>query len=145
MSPINLAFSPTPLKKLKTVYVIDDNATEREMLVDFFSRYPGLIVTGFTNGDECVKQIVMSHVSPDMILLDYFLDAEVSTSKDGLEILTKLSEISPDSSIIMHTGVENKRIIDLARKKGAYDYVIKGPEGYKKLEQMIGKEFVISE
>ncbi|MBL0031132.1 MAG: hypothetical protein IPP27_02750 [Bacteroidetes bacterium] len=44
----------------------------------------------------------------------------------------------------MHTGVENQRIIELARKKGAYDYIVKGAEGYKKLDSIIEKEFILS-
>lgn len=72
------------------------------------------------------------------------MDSEIAHSKDGLEILVKLKEICPNTAIIMHTGVENQRIIELARKKGAYDYIVKGAEGYKKLDSIIEKEFILS-
>ncbi len=144
MSSIKLTFTPTAPRKLGTIFVVDDNPIELNMLMDYFDKYPGIEVVGFANGDECVKHIVMSSISPDMILMDYFLDSEIAHSKDGLEILVKLKEISPNTAIIMHTAVENQRIMDLARQKGAYDYIVKGAEGYKKLDVIIEKEFILN-
>ena len=144
MSSIKLTFTPTAPRKLGTIFVVDDNPLELGMLMDYFDKYPGIEVVGFANGDECVKHIVMSSIFPDMILMDYFLDSEIAHSKDGLEILVKLKEICPNTAIIMHTGDENQRIIELARKKGAYDYIVKGAEGYKKLDSIIEKEFILS-
>ena len=111
MSSIKLTFTPTAPRKLGTIFVVDDNPLELGMLMDYFDKYPGIEVVGFANGDECVKHIVMSSIFPDMILMDYFLDSEIAHSKDGLEILVKLKEICPNTAIIMHTGVENQRII----------------------------------
>jgi DNA-binding NarL/FixJ family response regulator len=144
MESINLSFTPTPPKKLATVYIVDDNPVERSMMVDYFEKYPSLTLKEFPNGDECVKDLVMTGGAPDIILMDYFLDSEVAHSKDGLEILVKLKEICPTASIIMHTSVENARIVELARRKGAYDYIVKGTEGYKKLDSIIEKEFQVS-
>ncbi len=144
MDSIKLTFTPVPPKKLGTIFVIEDNPIELEMVIEYFSKYPGLTLKGFTNGDECVKEIVVSGISPDMILIDYFLDSEIAHSKDGLEILVKLKEISSNSSIIMHTSVENQRIIDLARQKGAIAYIVKGAAGYKKLDSIIEKYFVFN-
>lgn len=144
MDSIKLTFTPTQPKRLGTIFIVDDNPIELGMLVDYFDKYPGLTIKGFPTGDDCVKDIVLSGISPDMILIDYFLDSQVANSKDGLEILVKLKEISPNSAIIMHTGVENQRIIDLARKKGAYDYIVKGAAGYQKLDSIIEKEFVLN-
>ena len=44
----------------------------------------------------------------------------------------------------MHTSVDNTRIIELAKKKGAYDYIVKGMEGFKKLDVIIEKEFMLN-
>lgn len=143
MDPIKLTFTPSAPKKLGTVFIVDDNAVEREMLMDYFEKYPNLVVKGFTSGEECVKEIVISGVSPDIILMDYFLDSEVASSKDGLEMLVKLKEISPATSIIMYTSVENERVVDLARQKGAFGYVVKGPAGFEMLDYIIETEFRI--
>jgi response regulator of citrate/malate metabolism len=142
---IRLSFNIPKPKKLNTVYIIEDNAAERSMLVDFFGKYPLLKVKEFINGDSCLKDMVISNSSPDLILLDYFLDSDIAASKDGLEILTKLKEISPNSEIIMFTAIENERIHELARKKGAMHYIVKGAGGYEKLDSILATNFIIDE
>ncbi len=145
MTSIKLSFNVPKPKKITTVYIIEDNDFERNMLVDFFEKYPNITVTGFSNGDECIKNIVISKSSPNLILLDYFLDSTVSTSKDGLEILAKLKELSPASDFIMYTSIDNERIIELARKKGIIGYVIKGEKSYENLDSVLRSNYSFEE
>lgn len=145
MDPIKLTFNTPRLKKLNSVYVIEDNPVELDMIIDFLGKYPNLSVKGFFNGDACIKDVVVSKVFPDLILIDYFLDSNLAASKDGLEILAKLKEISPNSEIIMFTSVDNGRIVDLARKKGALSYIVKGESGYEKLDTVLKKNFILEE
>lgn len=141
MDSIKLTFSTPKPKKLNSIYIIEDNPVERTMLVDYLGKYPNLTIKEFANGDLCVKDIVISKTTPDLILLDYFLDSEITTSKDGLEILTRLKEISPSSEVIMFTSIDNERINELARKKGAMNYIVKGPSSYAKLDNMLQNNF----
>ena len=84
-----------------------------------------------------------THTHPDLILMDYFLDSSFGPSKDGLESLAKLKEICPDTNVIMLTSVDNKKIVDLAIKKGALDYVIKGNKGFDDLDAALKKYFSV--
>jgi response regulator of citrate/malate metabolism len=143
MDSIKLSFNTPKLKNLNSVFIIEDNPMESNMLIDYLSKYPNVVVKSFTSGDACIKEIVMSKISPDLILLDYFLDSTDASSKDGLEILAKLREITPYSEFIMLTSVDNERIIELARKKGAMGYIIKGISGYVKLDEMLKKIFAL--
>jgi len=141
MDSIKLSFNSPKLKKLSSVYIIEDNPMESNMLIDYLGKYQNLAVKSFVNGDACIKDIVVSKNNPDLILLDYFLDSADASSKDGLEILTKLREITPYTEFIMLTSVDNERIIELSRKKGAMGYVVKGAAGYGKLDEMLQKTF----
>ncbi len=144
MEPIKLTFTPEPSKKLGIVFIVEDSKMDRSMLLDFFiSNYPSIQVKSFVNGTDCVKEIIVTSISPDIILMDYFLDSEDNNNMDGLEILSKVKEISPRSAIIMHTSIENKRIMELAREKGAFDYVVKGADGFKKLATIIDNDFTL--
>jgi two-component system response regulator HydG len=128
--------------KLASVYIVDDSDIERSMLTEHLSKYKSLNVKAFSNGEYCLKEIIVGNLKePDLILLDYFLDSKNSTSKDGLEILSKLRELSPDTKVIMLTGVSNEKVKELAKKKGAVDYVTKGPEGYQQLDDVLKKHF----
>jgi response regulator of citrate/malate metabolism len=144
MEPIKLSFASQKPRKLSTVYIIEDNPMQNDMIIDFFEKYPNITAKGFLNGDACLKDIVVSNVIPDLILLDYFLDS-ASANKDGLEILTKIKEVSPYSEIVMFTSIENQRIIELARKKGAMGYIVKKESGFKELEEFLNKNFAMVE
>ena len=73
--------------------------------------------------------------------MDYFLNSSFGASNDGLESLTKLKEISPKTDVIMLTSVNNPKIIDLAKQKGALDYVVKSATGFKELDSVLNKHF----
>jgi response regulator of citrate/malate metabolism len=140
---IKLTFTPPHKKKLSSVFIVEDDTIQLNMVQDYFEKYPGLRVAGFSSGEACIKEIVSKGSSPDIILLDYFLDSVNPSSRDGLEILAKLSEICPDAMILMHTSVEHERIMDLARKKGARDYIVKGSKGFEKLDNIIESYFEV--
>jgi response regulator RpfG family c-di-GMP phosphodiesterase len=129
------------MKKLETVYIVEDSDIERSMLKDHLAKY-GLNLKEYSSGTTCIKEIVLGTVAePDLVLMDYFLESTFGPSKDGLESLDKLKEVSPNTSVIMMTSVDNPRIIDLAKQKGALDYVVKGVNGFKELDSILAKHF----
>lgn len=132
------------LPELKNVIVVEDDAQQRSMMMDFLSRYKGITVKGFYSGDACIKDLVNETVeAPDLVLMDYFLDSTVAAKYDGLDTLVKLKEICPDSKVIMFTSVENQRIVELAKQKGAYNYAVKSPEGFERLDKLIRNAFEV--
>ena len=133
-------------KKLKTVFIVEDNAIERSMLKDHLAKYSNLKVKEYSSGTACLNELIVGTVDePELILMDYFLDSSFGPSKDGLESLTKLKEICPDTDVIMLTSVDNKRIVELARQKGALDYVVKGVTAYTDLDSILHKHFAMQE
>lgn len=63
-------------KKLTNVYVVEDAPEQRTILSDHLSKYSGIKIKGFFSGDACIKEIVdNAAVQPDLVLLDYYLDA----------------------------------------------------------------------
>jgi len=132
------------LPKLNNIIVVEDSAADRNMMIDFLSNY-GASVQGFFTGDACIKEIVNQSIpTPDLILMDYFLDASFASKYDGLDTLAKVKEICPTTKIIMFTSVENARIIELAKEKGAVGYIVKGTEGFNTLDEMIRSNFLVN-
>jgi len=133
------------LPTLKNVIIVEDNPTENEMMMDFLSRFEGISIKGFSSGDACIKALVTEKIeSPDLILMDYFLDSTTAAKYDGLDTLVKVKEICPDSKVIMFTSVENQRIVELAKQKGAYNYAVKSPEGFERLDKLIRNAFQVN-
>ena len=131
-------------KKLNSVFIVEDNAVQRSMLSDHLSKYPKLKIREFSSGDSCLKELISGNVEePELVLMDYFLESSFGTSKDGLETLTKLKEIFPDTDVVMLTSVENQKIIDLAKKKGALDYIVKSAGSFQKLDSIINDHFEV--
>jgi DNA-binding NarL/FixJ family response regulator len=131
-------------KKLNSVFIVEDNAVQRSMLSDHLSKYPKLKIREFSSGDSCLKELISGNVEePELVLMDYFLESSFGTSKDGLETLTKLKEIYPDTDVVMLTSVENEKIIELARKKGALDYIVKSAGSFQKLDSIINDHFEV--
>jgi DNA-binding NarL/FixJ family response regulator len=127
--------------KLTNVFIVDDSEIERSMLSDHLAKYQHLKIREFSSGDLFIKEFIMGNLEdPDLVLMDYFLDGS-GGAKDGLDILTKLKEISPDTKVIMLTSVQNEKIIDLAKKKGALDYIIKSSVSYNQLDDVLTKHF----
>ena len=132
-------------KSLSTLFIVEDNAVQRSMLTDHLSKYPNLAVKEFSSGDACLKALISGSVEePQLVLMDYFLDSSFGASKDGLETLTKLKEIYPETDVIMLTSVENEKIIDLAKKKGALDYVVKSAASFDQLDTLLKKYYTMS-
>ncbi len=133
-------------KKLTSVFIVEDSAIERSMLTDHLSKYPNLEIKEFASGDSCLKELILGNIQePDLIFMDYFLDTAVGSSKDGLEILSKLKEICPNTQVIMLTSVTNEKVMELARQKGALDYVVKSAVSYQQLDSVLQKHFELQE
>lgn len=131
-------------KKLSTVFIVEDNAVQRSMLTDHLSKYPQLKVKEYSSGDACLKELISGNVAePELVLMDYFLESSFGASKDGLETLSKLKEIYPEMDVIMLTSVENEKIVDLAKKKGALDYVVKSAGSFDKLDTILKNHFTM--
>jgi DNA-binding NarL/FixJ family response regulator len=131
-------------KKLNSVFIVEDNAVQRSMLSDHLSKYPKLKIREFSSGDSCLKELISGNVEePELVLMDYFLESSFGNTKDGLETLSKLKEIFPDTDVVMLTSVENQKIIDLAKKKGALDYIVKSAGSFQKLDSIINDHFEV--
>jgi len=114
------------------------------MLAEHLAKYPQVKVKEYSGGDACLRELIAGVVDePDLVLMDYFLDSSFGMSKDGLETLSKLKEIYPEMDVIMLTSVDNEKIIDLAKKKGALDYVVKGVASFEKLDSILNKHFTL--
>ena len=132
------------MKKLKSIYVVEDDSAARTMMLDFLGQYKDITVKGFMTGEACIGEIIFTKKLPDLILMDYYLEGSLVAKYQGLETLEKIKEICPDTRIIMFTSVERENIIELAKEKGASDYIIKGPKGFDELKRIIENSYELS-
>jgi len=132
------------MKKLNSIYVVEDDSASRTMMLDFLSQYKNVTVKGFVTGEACIGEIVYTKAHPDLILMDYYLEGSLAAKYQGIETLTKIKEISPETRIIMFTSVTDEDIMKRALEKGASDYVIKGTGGFDEVKRIIDSAFMLN-
>ena len=97
--------------------VDDDPATRR--LVSIWLQERGFVVHCAPDGEGGLREA--ARVTPDVVLLDWRLPDE-----SGPSVCRRLNEFVPRPMIVMHTGLDDPRDRDAARKAGAVEFLVKG-------------------
>lgn len=101
----------------KRILIVDDEINIGLLLSTFLTKN-GFEVSSTTSGSAALT--VLSEQTFDLVLCDYRLD-----DTDGKEILIKIKENYPDTSVIIITGYSDIRLAVELIKLGAYDYIAK--------------------
>ncbi|MDR1394830.1 MAG: hybrid sensor histidine kinase/response regulator [Deltaproteobacteria bacterium] len=67
----------------------------------------------------------------DLVLTSFFL-----ASGDGLGLISALKKQSPETAVVLSTGLGSEELVRQALQTGAFDYVIKGPDYFRNLPQL---------
>ena len=105
------------------VLVADDDPSVCDLLKEFLEE-EGYAVTCVRSGVAALAQI--ETYADDLALLDWRLPDE-----SGPSVCRRLNESVPRPMIVMHTGLDDPRDRDAARKAGADEFLVKGvdPDG----------------
>ncbi|GAI78784.1 unnamed protein product, partial [marine sediment metagenome] len=102
----------------KTLLVVDDDISTRELIVDALSQSEDYIIREAENGIEALQTIQKNHC--DLIISDINMPG-----MDGMELLTRIREINPTIYVIMITGYPTIGLSVSAMKTGAVDFLTK--------------------
>jgi DNA-binding NtrC family response regulator len=103
----------TPIRLL----LVDDDEELRSLLATRFER-AGMIVTSASSGEEALQRAPQSRF--DVAILDLHLPGI-----GGIELLSKLKELRPESESLLLTAHASIDTAVEAMKQGAYDYLTK--------------------
>ncbi len=103
--------------KLSTILVIDDETLVRESMAVYLED-SGFNVIQAVNGVQGIE--LFKEFSPDLVLCDLRMP-----EMDGMAVLARLSEISPDVPIIIVSGAGQIKDVVEALRLGALDYLVK--------------------
>jgi signal transduction histidine kinase len=99
------------------VLSIDDDQFVRESLANFLEDF-GFTVLQAGDGEEGLE--VFAANRPDMVLVDLRMPR-----MDGLQVLARVRETSPETPIMVVSGAGDIRDVVEALRRGAWDYLIK--------------------
>jgi len=105
---------------MATILIIDDERAIRKTLSEILG-FEGYKIEEAADGEEGLKKF--QSATFDVVLCDIKMP-----KLDGIEFLTKATEINPDVPVIMISGHGNIETAVEAVKKGAFDYISKPPD-----------------
>ena len=127
-------------KKYK-IFIVDDNNMFLKVMYKFLSQNEKFDVHAISTGRECINRL---NEKPDIISLDYTLP-----DYNGREIFEKVTEITPQTNVIIVSGQNDINTAIELLKLGAYDYIVKGVDTRDKIliaiEKIIEKIELIDE
>jgi DNA-binding NtrC family response regulator len=116
------------------IFLIDDEPIQNEMLKDYLSERFAYPIKTFESGEEALKYM---DLDPEIIVLDFHLNAHMPNAKNGVEILKMIKEKHPNVQVIMLSGQDKIEVAIDSMKYGAYDYVIKGETAFSRMENIL--------
>ena len=118
------------MKSSTQILVIDDEAHNRQALTLLLS-HSGYQVQSAVTGEEALE--IMERKPFEIIITDLFLPGV-----SGIDILKRVKEESPYTSVILITGNASAETAVEAMKEGAFDYITK-PFNFEKLKVIVAK------
>jgi DNA-binding NarL/FixJ family response regulator len=102
-----------------TVAVVEDDAEVRRSLAGILKRGAGVICVGeYGNAEDALREI--PQVQPQVVLMDINLPG-----MDGVHCVRRLSELSPETQVVMLTVFDNTDAIFNSLAAGASGYLLK--------------------
>lgn len=118
----------------QTVFLVDDEPIQNEMLKDYLAERFNFSYHLFDNGEEALSNM---RLNPAIVILDYHLNAHNSAAKNGVQILREIKEQYPATQVIMVSGQDKIQVAVDSMKYGAYDYIVKGETTFSKMENTL--------
>ena len=119
--------------KSVNILLVDDHPDQAHVVEHVLRRYqPDWEVTMATSGSACLERLAIGTFP--IVILDYNLPG-----MDGLEVLRRIVESHPASSVIVVAGQGDEGIAVRAMKGGAADYLVKGEEFLTSLPTVVDK------
>lgn len=122
------------LSDKRYVFLVDDEPIQNEMLKDFLSERYTYELKVFESGEEALANM---HLHPEIVILDFHLNAHLENAKNGVEVLKEIKEISPETQVIMLSGQDKIDVAVDTMKYGAFDYIVKGESAFSRIENVI--------
>jgi CheY-like chemotaxis protein len=120
------------------IFLVEDSDCTRELLhlhleKSLSSEFPDdrVSVSSYESGENCLLDVTLQ---PDIVVLDYFLTGFNELKPNGLDLLRKIREKSPNTKFIFITGSKDYSLISSALEEGACDYILKDQFGRIRLQ-----------
>ena len=116
------------------IFLVDDDALFLKSLEIQFLEHADFAIETHATGELCVENLSQN---PDVIILDYFLDAIDKNAMNGIETLDKIKILNPDIPVIMLSAQDKIDVAINCMHHKAFDYVVKSETAFMRLQKII--------
>lgn len=118
----------------KLIFIVEDDKFFMDLLLNHLSQRTDLEIMPFYSGQECLSKM---ELNPDLVILDYVLDASNPYALNGKDVFKKIIETDPKTKIIFLSGQDSSEIVFDLIKQGVRDYVMKEKDFIEELDELM--------
>ena len=117
------------------IFIVDDEPLLTTMLNDYLQeRNAALDIHSFATGEACLEELDQQ---PDLVVLDYYLNAREKEAANGIEILRAIKEQNKALPVIMLSSQQSYGTAARTIQYGAIHYVIKSQDAFAEIYDII--------
>jgi DNA-binding NtrC family response regulator len=116
------------------IFLVDDEPIQNEMLKDYLSERFLYDIKIYDNGEAALRDMSLH---PEIVVLDYHLNAHNRDAKNGVDILKQLKDAHPETQVVVLSGQDKIDVAVDSIRYGAYDYVVKGETAFSRMENVL--------
>jgi DNA-binding NtrC family response regulator len=123
-------------EKSGIIFIVEDNNAYAKTLETYIkSSFPSLTeVKLFPVGETCIMEL---HRKPDIIIIDYFLDAKYDDAATGLDIIKEIRVNNPELNIIVLSSQNEIGVVVEAIKTYKCSYIRKDELAFERVGEII--------
>lgn len=126
------------------IFIIEDDDAnsallKQEIEAGFSGRKPEVLT--FKTGEQCH----LVHQQPDIAIVDYQLNRTYKNAMNGIRIIERFKDQSPDTDIILLLGEESSYVAKEAMILGVKDCVLKNDWMFLKLKAALQQAMLVRE
>ena len=115
---------------VKRIIIVEDDVIIREAFVTLINQSGDyIVVNAYSNAEDAIKKI--NEDMPDIYLMDIELPG-----MNGIEAISKIKAILPDTHVVVVTVYENDELVFKALCEGASGYLTKNTPSAKLIESL---------
>jgi len=116
------------------LFLVDDDAVYLKLLEIEFLEHGDFEIETYPNGEKCLENL--SH-TPDVIILDYYLDGVDRDAINGIVTLDRIKEFNPAIPVVMLSSQDRIDVAINCMHHHASDYVVKSETAFMRLKKII--------
>lgn len=123
-------------EKTIKIFSVDDDKKHLLVMEDNLTKnLPyNIQVVNYENGETVLDDL---QKDPDIVILDYYFDAEDEKSQTGMDILKRIKSRRPELPVIMMSHQDNIEVAVQCYDYGAKDYVVKNETAYARAQIIV--------